>query len=72
MARQHFNRSDYKATYDAGGADALNRLLIERYQNPEVLYRELERMEKTGLWEISWDDDGTDNRVKRRIDSIDS
>ena len=68
MARQHFMRSDYKSTYEAGGAAALNRLLSERYTDPEVLVREMQRMEKSGLWEIAWDDEGPDSRVVRRLD----
>ena len=53
--KSRFDRSDYLSTFEAGGADALNKLLRQRYPVEEVRMSEMTRMEKSGVWEVAWD-----------------
>ena len=64
MRKTTFHRSDYGEVFDAGGADALNQLLVERY-SPEVLSRELRRMRRSGFWRVKWDETGHGRVVGR-------
>jgi hypothetical protein len=54
--RYPFIRNDYGAVYEGGGVDALNRLLVERYPDPEIRDAEVRRMKKRGPWIIGVDD----------------
>jgi len=48
-------RFDYGTVYAAGGADALNRLLEERYPDPQLRELEISGMPRRGGWIIAYD-----------------
>lgn len=48
-------RFDYGTVYAAGGADALNRLLEERYPDPQMRELEIGGMPRRGGWIIAYD-----------------
>jgi hypothetical protein len=62
-----FDRSDYLVVYNAGGAAALNALLCERYRDLDIRAKELDRMEKSGLWQVAWDVEAGTAVVVRRL-----
>ena len=48
-------RFDYGTVYAAGGADALNRLLAERYPDSQMRGLEINGMPRRGGWIIAYD-----------------